>query len=67
MERNIEVVSSAAYQWVSNWCTMFHEMILIVVLPHVTTEDTIYDGHFTPKGSIIQANIKYQVSSPIPT
>ena len=30
------------------------------VLPHLTTEDTVYDGHLIPKGSMLLANIKYE-------
>ena len=31
-----------------------------VVLPHLTTEDTIYDGYLVPKGSMLLAHIKYE-------
>jgi len=30
------------------------------VLPHLTTEDTVYDGYLIPKGSMLFASIKYE-------
>jgi hypothetical protein len=46
----------------------FHARILtriyLVVMQHLTTEDTVYDGYFIPKGSILLANIKYEKLSP---
>ena len=46
----------------------FHARILInvylVVMQHLTIEDTVYDGYFIPKGSILLANIKYEKLSP---
>jgi hypothetical protein len=32
----------------------------LVVMPHLTTEDSIYDGYFIPKGSMLLANVKYE-------
>jgi hypothetical protein len=46
----------------------FHARILIeiylVVFPHVTAEDTAYDGYVIPKGSMLLANVKYEKLSP---
>jgi cytochrome P450 len=30
------------------------------VVPHLTTEDTVYDGYIIPRGSMLLANIKYE-------
>ena len=30
------------------------------MLPHLTTEDTVYDGYLIPKGSMLLAHIKYE-------
>jgi hypothetical protein len=38
--------------------------IYLVVTPHFTIEDTVYDGYFIPKGSTLLANIKYEKLSP---
>jgi hypothetical protein len=42
----------------------FHPRVLIeiylVVIQHLTIEDTVYDGYFIPKGSVLLANIKYE-------
>jgi hypothetical protein len=45
-----------------------HARILIKiyfeVVPHLTTEDTVHDDYFIPKGSLLLANIKYEKLSP---
>jgi hypothetical protein len=33
-------------------------------MQHFTTEDTVYDDYFIPKGSMLLANIKYEKLSP---
>jgi hypothetical protein len=38
--------------------------IYLVVTPHLTTEDTVYDDYFIPKGSMLLTNIKYEKLSP---
>ena len=35
------------------------QFYLVLVLPHLTTEDTVYDGYLIPKGSMLMASIKY--------
>jgi cytochrome P450 len=30
------------------------------VVPHLTTEDTVYDGYVIPRGSMLLANTKYE-------
>jgi hypothetical protein len=34
--------------------------IYLVVTPHFTIEDTVYDDYFIPKGSMLLANVKYE-------